>query len=72
MVRPPKTYQAPCPLGRLGVPCFSLYRLTVFHFPDRLLAYCVMPTHWHLMFWPWEDGELSRFMAWVTLTHTQR
>jgi hypothetical protein len=38
MVRPPKTYQAPCPLGRLGVPCFSLYRLTVFHFPDRLLG----------------------------------
>jgi hypothetical protein len=40
MVRPPKTYQAPCPLGRLGVPCFSLYRLTVFHFPDRLLGAC--------------------------------
>ena len=38
----------------------------------RTLAYCVMPTHWHLVLWPREDGELSRFMAWVTLTHTQR
>jgi putative transposase len=38
----------------------------------RTLAYCVLPTHWHLVLWPREDGELSRFMAWVTLTHTQR
>ena len=38
----------------------------------RLLAYCVMPTHWHLVVWPQEDGELSRFMAWLTLTHTHR
>lgn len=38
----------------------------------RTLAYCVMPTHWHLVLWPRKDGDLSRFMAWVTLTHTQR
>ncbi len=38
----------------------------------RLLAYCVMPNHWHLVVWPREDGELSRFMSWLTLTHTQR
>ena len=38
----------------------------------RLLAYCVMPNHWHLVVWPWEDGELSRFTGWLTLTHTQR
>lgn len=24
------------------------------------------------MLWPREDGELSRFMRWLTLTHTQR
>ena len=40
--------------------------------PTRLLAYCVMPTHWHLVVWPQEDGALSRFMAWLTLTHTHR
>jgi putative transposase len=38
----------------------------------RLLAYCVMPNHFHLMLWPHADGDLSRFMRWLTLTHTQR
>ncbi len=41
-------------------------------FETRLLAYCVMPNHWHLVLWPREDGELSRFTGWLTLTHTQR
>jgi putative transposase len=38
----------------------------------RLLAYCLMPNHWHLVVWPRDDGELSRFVGWLTLTHTQR
>jgi putative transposase len=38
----------------------------------RLLAYCLMPNHWHLIVWPHVDGELSRFVSWLTLTHTQR
>lgn len=38
----------------------------------RLLAYCLMPNHWHLMVWPRNDGELSQFVGWLTLTHTQR
>ncbi len=38
----------------------------------RLLAYCLMPNHWHLVLWPRNDGELSDFMHWLTLTHTQR
>jgi putative transposase len=38
----------------------------------RLLAYCLMPNHWHLVVWPRADGELSRFVGWLTLTHTQR
>ena len=38
----------------------------------RLLAYCLMPNHWHLVVWPEKDGELSRFTGWLTLTHTQR
>ena len=37
----------------------------------RLLAYCPMPNHWHLVVWPEADGELSRFTGWPTLTHTQ-
>jgi putative transposase len=38
----------------------------------RILAYCVMPNHWHLVLWPERDGDLARFMTWLTLTHTQR
>jgi putative transposase len=37
-----------------------------------LLAYCVMPNHWHLVLRPHRDGDLSRFVGWLTLTHTQR
>ncbi len=28
--------------------------------------------HWYLVVWPRKDGELSRFVGWLTLTHTQR
>lgn len=38
----------------------------------RLLAYCVMPNHWHLLLWPRRDGDLSEFMRLLTVTHTQR
>ena len=40
--------------------------------PTRLIAYCLMPNHWHFMFWPKRDGELSEFMRLLTVTHTQR
>lgn len=38
----------------------------------RILAYVVMPNHWHLVLYPKNDGDVSRFMQWVTLTHTQQ
>jgi putative transposase len=38
----------------------------------RLLAYGVLSNHWHLVVWPKKDGELSDFMRWLTVTHTQR
>ncbi len=25
----------------------------------RIAAYCLMPTHWHLLLWPRTDGEVS-------------
>jgi putative transposase len=40
--------------------------------PVALLGYCVMPNHWHLVLAPEKDGDLSRFVGWLTLTHTQR
>jgi putative transposase len=38
----------------------------------RLLSYCLMPDHFHLLLYPRADGELSRFMRGMTVTHTQR
>lgn len=38
----------------------------------RILAYCIMPNHFQLELHPRKDGDLQRFMQWVTLTHTQR
>jgi putative transposase len=40
--------------------------------PMRIAAYCLMPTHWHLVVWPREDGDLSEFMRLLTVTHAQR
>ena len=40
--------------------------------PMRLLAYCVMPNHWHLVVWPRGDDALSEYMRWLTVTHTKR
>jgi len=38
----------------------------------RLCGYCIMGNHWHLLLWHINDGGLSEFMRWITLTHTQR
>ena len=38
----------------------------------RLLGFCLMPNHWHVVLWPFEDGDLSRYIGWVTNTHVKR
>jgi REP-associated tyrosine transposase len=38
----------------------------------RLLAYCLLPNHWHLVICPSADGELSTFIARLTRLHVQR
>jgi REP-associated tyrosine transposase len=40
--------------------------------PIRLLAYCLMPNHWHFVLWPAKEGEMTAFLRWLTHTHTQR
>src|ERR1700720_1705302 len=40
--------------------------------PMRVLAYCSMPNHWHMLLWPYNDGDLSEWLRWLTVTHTQR
>jgi REP-associated tyrosine transposase len=40
--------------------------------PMRIIAYCLMPNHWHFLLWPEKNGQLSRFMHWLTTTHATR
>jgi putative transposase len=40
--------------------------------PIRILDWCIMPNHWHMVLWPEREGELSEFLRWLTLTHAQR
>ena len=40
--------------------------------PMRILAYCLMPNHFHLALWPREDGDVSRWMHWLMTTHVRR
>lgn len=38
----------------------------------RILAFVLMPNHWHLILHPRVGEDLSSFMRWITHTHTQR
>lgn len=40
--------------------------------PMRVLAYCLMPNHFHLVLWPLGDGDVSRWVQWVLTTHVHR
>jgi putative transposase len=40
--------------------------------PMRVLAYCLMPNHFHLVLWPRQEGDLSRWMQWLLTTHVRR
>lgn len=41
-------------------------------FPTRILAYCLMPNHFHLVLWPEEADLMVRAMHWLTNTHCHR
>jgi REP-associated tyrosine transposase len=38
----------------------------------RILGYCLMNNHWHLVLWPRNAKDLSRFIGWVGTTHVRR
>ena len=40
--------------------------------PMRLIAYCLMTNHFHLVLRPFADGDLSRWMQWFLTTHVRR
>ncbi len=37
-----------------------------------MLAYCLMPNHWHLVIRPAGDQDLARYMGWISNTHVKR
>ena len=38
----------------------------------RILAYALMPNHFHLVLWPIADGDLSAWMQWLMTSHVRR
>ncbi len=40
--------------------------------PTRVLAFALMPNHWHFVLWPEGDGDLSAFCRWLAHTHSMR
>ena len=38
----------------------------------RLVAYCIMPNHWHLVLYPKKNTDMGEFMRWITTTHVRQ
>jgi putative transposase len=41
-------------------------------FDMRILAYVIMPNHWHLLLYPKQDGDVGRSLHWLTTSHVRR
>ena len=41
-------------------------------YPIQIFSYQIMPNHWHFCLCPKNDGDMTKFVQWLTLTHTQR
>lgn len=40
--------------------------------PMRVVGCCLMSNHFHLLLWPPEEGNLSRWMQWLMTSHVRR
>ena len=50
----------------------ELLKLASDRTPLRLLAFCLMPNHFHLVVWTRKEGDLSQWMQWLTTLHVRR
>ena len=41
-------------------------------FPVELLGYCLMPNHYHFVLRPSADGQLAKFMHWLSFKYARR
>jgi len=49
-----------------------LLRAAQLRVPMRVLSFCLMPNHFHLALWPYNDGDLSEWMGWLLTAHVRR
>jgi len=38
----------------------------------KIISYCIMPNHWHIVFQTTRDGQLGEVLQWLTTTHVTR
>ena len=50
----------------------NVVRESLLWVPMRIIEFCLMGNHWHLLVWPREDGDLANFMHHLTTTHAMR
>jgi putative transposase len=50
----------------------ALMAKAVERFPVALLAYCLMPNHWHMVVRPAREGALSAYVHWLATTHVRQ
>lgn len=41
-------------------------------FDIRILAFVIMPNHWHLLLYPKKDGDLGKALQWLGTAHARR
>jgi putative transposase len=37
--------------------------------PLRIVSYCLMPNHWHIVVWPESSEAISEYFRWLTWSH---
>ena len=50
----------------------SLMRQACVRIPMRIPAWCLMSNHFHLVLWPYEDGDIGKWMHWLLTSHVRR
>lgn len=49
----------------------EILRIALSKYKVKIFTFCIMPTHWHLVCEPLIDGEMGRFIKWISQVHAQ-
>ena len=72
-----------CSIGAMAAPrCFHkdddfaaflrLFEPACERLPMRIVGWCLLPNHFHLVLWPRRDRDLGRWMQWLLTSHVRR